>query len=326
MTVEMGLLTIVSISSTIVIILFVILVFIYLMTNPYPNLTRSASEEKYYDPIDKIYKLFPKLKDSGSISLSVIVPAYNEEVRLPLMMDEALQYLLKYKAEKSLSFEIIVVDDGSQDRTTEIALQYSLMYTTDVVRVLTLERNRGKGGAVRLGMLSARGKELLFADADGATKFSELENLQDELKIQLNRSDCNMALICGSRAHLEKESIVKRSVFRTVLMYGFHFWVWALCNSRVKDTQCGFKLLSRPTARLLFGNLHVERWAFDVDLLYLANHFRIPVGEVCVSWTEKDGSKLVPVFSWLQMAKDILMIRMRYMLGAWKIEPSHKLE
>jgi len=175
-------------------------------------------------------------------------------------------------------------------------------------------------------MLSARGKELLFADADGATLFSELEKLRNELKLQLSRSDCNMALICGSRAHLQNDSIAKRSVLRTILMYGFHFWVWFLCNPRIKDTQCGFKLFSRATARLLFGNLHVERWAFDVDILYLAGHFRIPVAEVCVHWTEKDGSKLVPVFSWIQMAKDILMIRLRYMLGAWKIEPSHKLE
>lgn len=294
------------------------------MTNPYPSISRSASENKYYDPNEQIHKVFPKLKDSASIALSIIIPAYNEELRLPLMLDEALEHLKTYKKEST--YEIIIVDDGSTDRTTEIALEYSQKYTTDLIRVLTLGRNRGKGGAVRLGMLSARGRELLFADADGATLFSELEKVRNELKLQLGRSDCNMALVCGSRAHLQQESIAKRSFFRTILMYGFHFWVWFLCNPRVKDTQCGFKLFSRPAARLLFGNLHVERWAFDVDILYLAAHFRVPVAEVCVQWTEKDGSKLVPVFSWMQMAKDILMIRLRYMLGAWKIEPSHKLE
>lgn len=158
-----------------------------------------------------------------------------------------------------------------------------------------------------------------------------------------------MAIICGSRAHLQEETTAKRNPLRNLLMHGFHFAVWLLCVRGVKDTQCGFKLFSRRAARLLFMNQHVERWAFDVDLLYLARHLSVEICEVPVNWTEIEGmnrgfwevyseslqkspyfftlgSKIVPIFSWLQMAKDLVLIRLRYALGAWKIEQSHHLE
>lgn len=158
-----------------------------------------------------------------------------------------------------------------------------------------------------------------------------------------------MAVICGSRAHLQTEAAAKRNPLRNLLMHGFHFAVWLLCVRGVKDTQCGFKLFSRKAARMLFLNQHVERWAFDVDILYLARHLSVEICEVPVTWHEVDGkkigpkkvntyhednlklhlfvgSKIVPIFSWMQMAKDLLLIRLRYTLGAWKIEQSHHFE
>ncbi|VDP95397.1 unnamed protein product [Echinostoma caproni] len=102
----------------------------------------------------------------------------------------------------------------------------------------------------------------------------------------------NMSVICGSRAHLEREALAKRHPLRNLLMYGFKFCVWSLCVRGVRDTQCGFKLFSRSAARVLFHNLHVERWAFDVDLLYLARHFDMPIVEVPVRWQEIGGTFL----------------------------------
>ncbi|KAK7485918.1 hypothetical protein BaRGS_00022784 [Batillaria attramentaria] len=299
--------------------LTVMVVAVYATTVPNPDLHRYESEKYFTDSKKESGRSeFPSISDPPSVDLTVVVPAYNEQERLPVMMDEAMEYLEeRQKTNRSFSYEVIVVDDGSSDKTTPTALKYSEKYGTDKVRVLTLEKNRGKGGAVRLGMLSGRGRQLLFADADGASKFSHVEKLEAELK-KINTEE-NLVVVCGSRAHLEKESVAQRSLFRTFLMYGFHFLVWFLCVRGVKDTQCGFKLLTRPAAELLFRNLHVNRWAFDVDLLYLAQYFRIPIGEVAITWHEIEGTKMVPVWSWLQMGRDLFLIRLRYMLGLWKI-------
>lgn len=127
------------------------------------------------------------------------------------------------------------------------------------------------------------------------------------------------AVICGSRAHLEKEEIAKRSYFRLFLMHGFHFLVWLLCVKDIRDTQCGFKLLTRKSARTIFEALHVERWAFDVEMLYIAQTLKTPVTEIAVNWTEIEGSKIIPFWSWLQMGIDLFLIWLRYSIGAWKI-------
>lgn len=314
-----------SLVGVAIFIAVIALIIVAMSTKPYPDLGRYDSE-KYFLNEKQEKCLFPSINDPASVELSVIVPAYNEDERLPMMMDEALEYLEERKKKlKSFTYEVIVVDDGSKDKTTQTAQSYCNKYGSDKIRVLTLAKNRGKGGAIRLGMFSARGRYLLFADADGASKFSDFTKLENEMK-NMKKDSSNRAVVCGSRAHLEEESIAQRSFFRTILMKGFHFVVWFLCVRGIKDTQCGFKLLTREAAVILFSNLHVERWAFDVDMLFLAQYFNIPVGEVAINWTEIEGSKMVPVFSWIQMGKDIILIRLRYFLGAWKITEKSKLE
>ena len=234
------------------------------------------------------------------------------------MLDECIKYLeSREKKEKSLSYEIIIVDDGSKDKTTQVGLKYCESLGSQKLRVLTLEQNRGKGGAVRMGMLRARGRRLLFADADGASKFKDIEKLEHKLDdIESNGE----GLVCGSRAHLEENSIATRSMFRTFLMKGFHACVWLFGAKSVKDTQCGFKLMTRSTARLCFGSLHIERWAFDVELIKIAEMTDIPVGEVAIRWTEIDGSKLDPISASIQMFKDLFLLWFRYAVGAWKLK------
>ncbi|XP_062910417.1 dolichyl-phosphate beta-glucosyltransferase isoform X2 [Mobula hypostoma] len=290
-----------------------------------PNLARGEKEKYFLNQNSAGKELFPSIHDPSTKELSVIVPSYNEEQRLPLMMDEALEYLeQRLKKDSSFSYEVIVVDDGSKDKTTEVGLKYSKKYGSDRVRVLTLTKNRGKGGAIKMGVLSSRGRFILMADADGATKFADIEKVEAGLKA-LQPGPDNMAISCGSRAHLEKETVAKRSYFRTLLMYGFHFLVWFLCVRGVRDTQCGFKLLTREAARRTFSTLHVDRWAFDVELLYIAQCLKIPIAEVAVQWTEIEGSKLIPFWSWLQMGKDLLFIRLRYLTGAWNLEIPKKV-
>lgn len=307
-------------------IAFILLcVFVLQTTTPFPVVFRSEKEKLFYDPAtDKMHE-FPSLDDPWSIHLSVVVPAYEEEVRLPPMLDECMAYLKT--REPSLKYEVIVVSDGSKDNTAKVGREYVKKHGADVLRVLELEKNRGKGGAVRIGVQSTRGAVILFADADGATKFPDLEKLESSLK-EIVKVDYETApdaaasclgIVCGSRAHLEEQAISSRSYLRTLLMHGFHFLVWFFTVRGIRDTQCGFKLLTRETARVCFGNLHVERWAFDVELLFIAQKLKIPVSEVAVNWTEIEGSKLVPVWSWLQMGKDLFLIWFRYLIGAWKL-------
>ncbi|XP_071369890.1 dolichyl-phosphate beta-glucosyltransferase isoform X2 [Centroberyx affinis] len=276
----------------------IVLLIVAHVTASMVDLTRHE-KEKYFLTATGEKELFPSLHDPHSRELSVVVPAYNEELRMPVMMEEAMDYL--------------------ENR------QYTRKYGADKVRVLTLVKNRGKGGAVRMGTLSSRGKVILMADADGATKFADVEKVEAGLH-HLDPKPENMAISCGSRAHLEQESVAERSFFRTFLMYGFHFLVWFFCVRGIADTQCGFKLFTREAALKTFSSLHVERWAFDVELLYIAQCFKIPIAEVAVNWTEIEGSKLVPVWSWLQMGRDLVFIRLRYITGAWKLESPRKTD
>lgn len=162
----------------------------------------------------------------------------------------------------------------------------------------------------------------MFADADGATTFQDVEKLEkklDEIRDSKDEEEC-LGVVCGSRAHLEADSIAERSLFRTVLMYGFHTCVWMFGAKSVKDTQCGFKLLTRRSAWVVFRSLHIERWAFDVELLKIAEAVGMPVGEVSVRWQEIDGSKLDPVSASIQMFKDLFLLWLRYKTGAWKLK------
>jgi dolichyl-phosphate beta-glucosyltransferase len=274
-------------------------------------------ENTYLDPQRNTRIQFPFINQPAEIELSVIIPAFNEEERLESTLIDIIDFLKQLqKNDSQFRWEIIVVDDGSADSTSKLALKYSEKETTEYVRVLTLRKNRGKGGAVRRGMLSARGKYMLMADADGATKFSDYLRLHQAVKrIEKN----GLGLGIGSRAHLQSEAIAKRTFFRNLLMHGFHLMVNVLGVRGIKDTQCGFKLFTRRTAELIFLNIHIERWAFDVEMIYLGQYFGAPMEEVAVNWREIPGSKLSPVGASLQMGKDLFKLRMAYMFGYWTI-------
>ncbi|XP_075972134.1 dolichyl-phosphate beta-glucosyltransferase wollknaeuel [Anticarsia gemmatalis] len=308
--------------------LLLISITLYVITKPYPIVERFQEETTYKDGKTNSKLRFPNIDEVQTVNLSVIVPAYNEEERLPPMLDEAIEFLeARVKEQQSYKYEIIVVSDGSKDKTVKVAESYSDRYGTDKVRCLELIKNRGKGGAVRLGVESCRGAVILFADADGASKFEDINKLEvalkDKIKIDYfsKPSDASnsKAIVIGSRAHLEKESLATRSVFRNILMYGFHFLVWLFTVKGIKDTQCGFKLFTRDTARVCFRSLHVNRWAFDVELLFIAQKLDIPITEIPVRWTEIEGSKVTPVLSWIQMGCDLGLIWLKYTIGAWKI-------
>lgn len=306
-----------------VIVLFTTLMYwmLYLKDSPYANKHRTNDEKHFVDENGRQVP-FPSLEDEYTLDLSIIVPAYNEQDRIRPMLESCLHFLTDVS--RKWSFEVIVVSDGSTDGTCDIVMEYVQKYGSNCVRLLKLYKNRGKGGAVCLGMQSARGRTLLFADADGATRFQDLEKLETVLHFLAanDTTECAKtvyAVVCGSRAHLETESKAQRSIFRTFLMMCFHVHVWVFGVRTIKDTQCGFKLFTRPAARILFKNIHVNGWAFDVEMLYIAEKLKLQLAEVPVHWTEIEGSKIVPVWSWLEMGFDVFAIWLRYRTGSWQI-------
>lgn len=159
------------------------------------------------------------------------------------------------------TWELIIVNDGSRDRTAAVAMDYVRREGSDRVRLLNLFRNSGKGAAVRKGAARARGQFILMADADGATKFSDVDALLAGVGRVIRPNGEGVAI--GSRAHAGGAGgggKATRSPLRRVLMWGFHAYMTAMVGgSGIQDTQCGFKLFTRPAARKLFDVLHIER-------------------------------------------------------------------
>eukprot|EP01089_Gocevia_fonbrunei_P019069 TRINITY_DN661_c0_g1_i1.p1 TRINITY_DN661_c0_g1~~TRINITY_DN661_c0_g1_i1.p1 ORF type:complete len:350 (-),score=58.99 TRINITY_DN661_c0_g1_i1:97-1146(-) len=289
-------------------------------------------EKTFTDPISNSKRTFSTVFEEASIDLTCVVPAYNETKRITKMFDETIDYLHKrYDSNPSFTWELIVVNDGSKDNTVQVVYEYerqrlklskdkSSIYKGGEIRVLDLIKNRGKGGAVRRGMMYGRGKYLLMVDADGATKFSDLDKVEISLKNLERKSGTDKAcLAAGSRAHILEQEAAERVWYRNVLSMVFHLLVAVLCVRGIKDTQCGFKLFNRKAAQILFPNQHIERWAFDVELLLMARNQGMNIVEVPVDWEEIEGSTLNPIAASIQMARDLLRIRLMYILGVWSV-------
>ncbi|BFZ54514.1 dolichyl-phosphate beta-glucosyltransferase [Savitreella phatthalungensis] len=276
------------------------------------------TELTYETPTKKDLPL-PSLDDAPELDLTIVVPAFNERERLRLMLDEALEHLQSDKTTVK-GWEILLVDDGSTDGTADVALCWGRErgLLDGRLRVCRLGENRGKGGAVTHGMQRGRGRYIGFADADGATRFSDIDVLVTGLRaIEVD----GHGLAGGSRAHMVKtEAVVQRSLLRNALMYGFHTFISILGVRHIKDTQCGFKLLTRKSSRLIFPQMHIERWAFDVEIWLLAHWLNVPSIELPVNWHEVGGSKINLVNDSINMAKDLLLMRTGYTLGLWQIK------
>ncbi|KAG6404477.1 hypothetical protein SASPL_136725 [Salvia splendens] len=277
----------------------------------------------------------PHISDLAEKYISLIIPAYNEEHRLPGALDETLNYLEERAAkDKAFTYEVIIVDDGSADGTKRVAFDFVKKYTVENVRLVLLGRNHGKGEAIRKGMLHSRGELLLMLDADGATKVSDLEKLENQIHavaaneqkygdstssgdVTLRISDVPIAAF-GSRAHLEEKALASRKWYRNFLMKGFHLVVLLAAGPGIRDTQCGFKMFTRAAARKLFTNIRLKRWCFDVELVYLCKFFSIPMIEISVNWSEIPGSK-VNLFSIPNMLWEMGLMSVGYRTGMWKI-------
>ncbi len=228
--------------------------------------------------------------------LSVVIPAFNESRRLP----PTLRTVDKYLRDAHRRSELIIVDDGSTDDTA--AAVDNMIREGLKLHLLRHDRNRGKGAAVRTGMLAASGAMVLFTDADLSTPIADVERLISALE-----AGADVAI--GSRA-LDRSLIeVHQPWIRDRMGRVFNMFVQAILLPGLKDTQCGFKLFRGDVARELFGSARVNRFAWDVEVLYLARRRGYPIAEVPVLWFNSPESK---VSVWRDTPKtlwDVLRIR-----------------
>lgn len=213
---------------------------------------------------------------TAPVSLSVVIPAFNEEQRLP----GTLATILPFLRSRGETFEVVVVDDGSRDRTAEVAGQAG-----PEVRVLKNPGNRGKGYSVRNGMLNAQGAWRLMSDADLSTPIEELDRLKAALT---DGAEIAIASRAVSGANLEK----RQSIMRETSGRFFNLLVRTLHLPGVKDTQCGFKLFSAAAARAAFTESTLDGFAFDVEALVLARRAGFRITEVPVTWRNDEQSRV----------------------------------
>lgn len=235
--------------------------------------------------------------------LSIIIPAFNEEARLP----ETLRRIAAYVRASGRGTEVLVVDDGSTDRTAAVA--ESFRAECPALFILSNGVNRGKGFSVRHGMREARGRIVLFTDADLSSPIEEA----DKLLAALEHHD----VAIGSRA-LDRSLIsVHQSRARELAGIIFNYLVRLILHLPFVDTQCGFKAFRREPCRILIEQQRIERFGFDPELLYLARHHQLRAAEIPVRWAHSPATKVSMLRDSLRMFLDIFYIRWNALLGRY---------
>lgn len=232
--------------------------------------------------------------------LSLVVPAYNEAERLPLLLAAFLQHL------DLDTTEIVVVDDGSTDGTKELA--EGLHDYSSLAKVISHEQNMGKGAAVRTGVKHSSGKRIAFVDADNATDLSVMKQLCERLD-----SHQGIGAVFGSR-HISGANVTGAPALRGVMGRVFNHVVRYAAGTSISDTQCGAKVFAAPAARLVFSMSSVDGFAFDVEVLRLLLNLGFEVQEHPVNWEYRPGTK-VGFFTPFKMLRDIFEVRARTRLG-----------
>ena len=247
-----------------------------------------------------------RMAPEGRPAWSVVIPAYDEAARLPAYLSQVLLFF----EERGEPFEVLVVDDGSRDGTSEKVREFQR--ATDRVRLISLPENRGKGYAVRTGMVNASGDLRLFTDADGATPIAELPRLEAEI-----RAGADIAV--GSRILEDPSVVIQTRWHRKAVGQCFNWIVRAMGVSAVTYTQCGFKLFRGPVAESLFRALRTDGFGFDVEMILLAQRRGYRIAEVPINWADQPGSKLGVATDAPRMLWEILAARANFARGLYDL-------
>ena len=243
--------------------------------------------------------------------LSLIVPAYNEAKRLPATLERIVEYL----ALRDFSYELVVVDDGSRDATREVVRDFAA--TRPGIRLESYDDaegrplNRGKGYAVRHGVLSAQGRDILFSDADLSTPIEEMEKLLPPI----SRGDCDITI--ASRGLPESDLAIHQPWYREWMGRTFNKFVQRVIETDIVDTQCGFKAFRGEVAKKLFSLAQIDGFGFDTEILFLAHKFGYRVRELPVTWRHKDDSRVSPLAAPFQMTSELLQVRLNDLRGLY---------
>ncbi len=236
------------------------------------------------------------MQNENETFLSVIIPTYNEEKRLPKTLAE----IDKYLKNQAYHYEIIVVNDGSKDRTVEVVRSRTLNIKN--LKLIDNKENRGKGDAVRRGMLEAKGKYRLFTDADNSTSIDQVEKMWPEFKsgfsVIIGSRDVRGAILDPPQPYFRRFTGEAFKLFRKLIV-----GLW-----KIQDTQCGFKCFTKEAAEKIFPKCKINRFAFDPEILIISKKLGYKIKEVPVYWKNDPESK-VKLKSIFKMALDLIKIR-----------------
>jgi dolichyl-phosphate beta-glucosyltransferase len=233
------------------------------------------------------------------MDVSIVIPAYNEETRII----PTLEKVYRYFTSREMEFEIIVADDGSKDNTVQVVNKFSERYHG--IRVLQHKQNKGKGAAVKTGVLDAKGDLILFTDADLSTPIEEFEKLKKAI-------DEGFDIAIGSRGLPDSKIVVSQPWYRRYIGKVFPYLVRLIVMRDFKDTQCGFKLFRKEAGRTLFSELKTEGFAFDVEILYRAIKNGYKVVETSITWFNSLQSKVGLVHEPFRMLRAIFKLPVLY--------------
>lgn len=248
---------------------------------------------------------------SQTVFLSIIIPAYNEERRLPPSLEKVVAFL-QQQAYKS---EVLVVENGSTDRTTEVVQAFIDAHQDAEAKVCLalLHSSPGKGAAVKVGMLAAQGEYRFICDADLAMPIEEIVKFLPPVQ-QPGMFDIAIASREAPGAVRYNEPL-----YRHIMGRVFNFLVRMMAVPGIQDTQCGFKMFTRQAALRLFPLQQIDGWSFDVEVLYIARQHGLRLIEVPIHWYYQEDSRVRPVHDTINMVRELLKIRRNGRAGLYDL-------
>lgn len=244
-------------------------------------------------------------------SLSIVIPAFNESQRII----STLHKISSYIPSKFDIYEIIVVDDGSTDDTSPLVSSISNELRN--IHLIKENKNRGKGFAVKKGVLCSSGSLVLYCDSDMSTPIEEMGKM-------LPWIERGYDIIVGSRGLKESQIIVRQPWYRELMGRIFNLFVQALIMRGIEDTQCGFKLLRGDVAREIFKKVQLAGFSFDVEALFIAKKSGFRIKEVPVQWANSSNSRVSIVHDPIKMFKDLFRIRYYWLTGSYKNSATYR--
>ncbi len=235
---------------------------------------------------------------------SIVIPVYNEKNRILKTLNSIYEYF------QNENFEIVIVDDGSNDNTASF-IKNKKENIGENIKIISYQPNKGKGYAVKKGIEKAQGKFILFTDADNSTPIEEFKKLLTALK---NNND----IAIGSRYLPNSDIKIKQSMSRILIGRLGNLLIQLLLVKKIKDTQCGFKLFKNEVAKNIFKKQTINRWGFDMEILTIAQRLNYKIVEVPISWLNSSDSRLRPIRDTIKTFLELIKIKLNLLTGKYE--------